>query len=213
VSRGGGDPGRLEILVHEVRSPAAALDAIAEAARRDRFGSSELREAAVLAVAACRSIERIVTDVAVASVRLEEVDAGSLVRATAAARTLSGARVRAEVQPGLPRVLADAIRIRQALDNLVSNALLHGSQGEVVVSAAAGHAGVLLSVTDAGVGIAPADQSRIFEAGVRLDRDRSGAGLGLAIARAIVEAHDGTLTVDSSPGRGATFTIALPLPS
>jgi len=110
-------------------------------------------------------------------------------------------------------VLADPIRIRQALDNLVSNALLHGSQGEVVVSAAAGQEGVLLSVTDAGEGIAPADQSRIFEAGIRLDRERSGAGLGLAIARAIVEAHDGTLTVDSSPGRGATFTIALPLPS
>jgi two-component system sensor histidine kinase BaeS len=207
-------PGRLAILVHEVRSPVAALRAIAEAARRDDFESSAVLDAIPLVVAACRGIERIVTDVAVASVRLEEVDAEALVVGVVTAVSLSGARVRAEVEPGLPPVAADPLRIRQALDNLVSNALLHASRDEeVVVSATSRGAHVLLAVADAGEGIAREDQSRILEAGVRLDGEGAGAGLGLAITRAIAEAHGGTLTVESAPGRGSTFTIALPLRS
>ncbi len=70
---------------------------------------------------------------------------------------------------------------------------------------------VLLSSTDRGPGIPIGEQERIFEPGVRLDRERSGSGLGLAIARAIAESHGGTLTVESVPGEGATFTIALPV--
>jgi signal transduction histidine kinase len=81
----------------------------------------------------------------------------------------------------------------------------------VVVSASSrDDGGVLLSVTDSGDGIAVADQRRIFDAGVRLNLDRPGAGLGLAVARAIAEAHGGTLTVESAPGEGATFTLTLP---
>jgi two-component system sensor histidine kinase BaeS len=108
--------------------------------------------------------------------------------------------------------VADPLRVRQALDNLVSNALLHGSrEHDVVVSVRSQGTHVLLAVADAGEGIAPEDQSRIFETGVRLDGGKAGAGLGLAITRAIAEAHGGTLTVESAPGRGSTFTIALPL--
>jgi two-component system, OmpR family, sensor histidine kinase BaeS len=211
VSIGASDADRLAILVHEVRSPVAALRVIAEAARRDDFEPSAVLDAVPLALAACRGIERIVTDVAVASVRLEEVDAASLVLDVVAATSLADARVRAEVQPGLMPVAADPLRLRQALDNLVSNALLHGSRDEeVVVSATSRGQHVLLAVADAGGGIPLEDQSRIFETGVRLDRDGSGAGLGLAITRAIAEAHGGTLTVQSAPGRGSTFTIALP---
>jgi two-component system sensor histidine kinase BaeS len=212
VSLGADRAGRLAILVHEIRSPVAALGAIAEATSRDDFEPSALPDAIPLAVAACRGIERIVMDVAVASVRLEEVDAEALVAGVVAAASFSGARVRAEVQPGLPPLVADPLRVRQALDNLVSNALLHGSrEHDVVVSVTSQGTHVLLAVADAGEGIAPEDQSRIFETGVRLDGGKAGAGLGLAITRAIAEAHGGTLTVESAPGRGSTFTIALPL--
>lgn len=212
MNLGADQPGRLAILVHEVRSPVAALRAIAEAARRDDFENSAVLDAIPLAVAACRGIERVVTDIAVASVRLEEVDAGALVLGVVASASVSGARVRAEVEPGLLPVAADPLRIRQALDNLVSNALLHGAvDDDVVVSATSDVGHVLLAVADAGEGIAPEDQSRIFETGVRLDGERAGTGLGLAITRAIAEAHGGTLTVESAPGRGSTFTIALPL--
>jgi two-component system sensor histidine kinase BaeS len=206
------DHERLAILVHEVRSPVAALSAIAET-----FGDSDVehavrRELARLALAACSGIERVVTDAALASVRLEEVDLGALVRDTAAAAALSGARVKVQVATDLPPVEVDPLRLRQALDNLVSNALTHsGSEDEVVVSAALDGRFVLVSVADRGAGVSSDDQNRIFEAGVRLNPSRPGSGLGLAVARVIAEAHGGTLTVESAPGVGATFTVALPV--
>ena len=86
-----------------------------------------------------------------------------------------------------------------------------GSYGGVTLTASSRGARVLLSVSDSGDGVASVDQERIFEAGVRLDSNSSGSGLGLAIARAIAEAHGGTLTVASTPGEGATFTITLPV--
>jgi two-component system, OmpR family, sensor histidine kinase BaeS len=206
------DPDRLAILVHEVRSPVAALAAIGDATASDGLAPAELRELVALSLAACRVIERLVSDAAMASVRLEEVDASRLVREAVASATIGGARVRAVVAPELPRIRVDPLRVRQALDNLVSNALVHGSvDDEVVVRAAVGSGEVLLSVTDAGEGIRVEDQPRIFDSGVRLDAGGSGAGLGLAIARAIAEAHGGTLGVESTPGKGATFTIALPV--
>jgi signal transduction histidine kinase len=206
-----GNPDRLAILVHEVRSPVAALSAIAGA-----YGAADLerparQELVALVVAACRAIERLVSDVAIASVRLEEVDLGRLIFDVAAAAAVGGARVRAEMATGLPRLRADPLRLRQALDNLVSNALVHAPGGDaVVVRAVAEGGGVVLSVTDAGPGVTAADQETIFDPGTRLDARRPGAGLGLAVARAIAEAHGGTLTVTSTPGQGATFTIALP---
>jgi len=66
-------------------------------------------------------------------------------------------------------------------------------------------------VIDQGPGIPFGDQERIFEAGVRLNPERPGSGLGLVVARSIVEAHGGALTVESFPDQGATFTIALPV--
>jgi len=205
------DYDRLVILVHEVRSPVAALSAIAETLRDESVEPSARRELADLVLSACRGIQRVVTDAAVASVRLEEVDPGRLVREAAAAAALGGALVRAQAEPALPRLEADPLRLRQALDNLVSNALTHsGSDGEVVVRAATDGSRVLLSVSDSGDGIPSDEQDRIFDPGVRLDTRRPGSGLGLAVARAIAKAHGGTLTVASAPGEGSTFTLALP---
>jgi signal transduction histidine kinase len=70
---------------------------------------------------------------------------------------------------------------------------------------------LVLAVSDSGPGIPPDQQERIFEAGVRLDPGRPGSGLGLAVVRAIADAHLASLRVDSAPGRGATFTLAFPL--
>lgn len=203
---------RMAVLVHEVRSPVAALAAIAETFADANLGSPVRRELARLAIAACRGIERVVADAAVASVRIEKVDAGALVRAAAASAALSGARMEARVAHDLPLVDGDPVRLRQALDNLVSNALTHsGSQAEVIMTATSEGGDVLLAVTDTGAGVPAAEQARIFTAGVRLDSGRPGSGLGLAVARAIAEAHGGTLTVTSEAGSGATFTIALPV--
>ena len=206
------DTQRLAVLVHEVRSPVAALSAIAEAFTDESLESPERLELARLAISACRGIERVVLDAAAASVRLEPLDVSALVLQVAAAASLVGTRVEPSVAADLPRITADPLRLRQALDNLVANALTHaGSDGVVSVSATSSGTYVLLSVSDSGSGVPLIEQERIFEAGVRLNPDRAGSGLGLAIARAIAEAHGGKLTLTSIPDEGATFTIALPV--
>lgn len=205
------DRDRLAILVHEVRSPVAALAAIAQALAGDGPDQAGRRELVGLAVGACDGIGRIVGDAALTSVRLQKVDIGRIAAEAAAATRLRGGNVRVEIDTALEPVQADPQRLRQALDNLVANAVAHSPPGEpVVVTARAGDREVQLSVADPGEGIPADEHARIFEPGVRLATDRPGSGLGLAVARAIAEAHGGTLTVESAPGQGARFTIALP---
>jgi signal transduction histidine kinase len=192
----GTDRGHLALLVHEVRSPVAAIAAIAEALTEDDIDVVSLRELTRLAVGACRSIARIVGDAAVSSVRLEPVDVGRLVRDAAAASVLGGGRVRAVVSPGVPPVDADSVRMRQALDNLIENAVIHSSsQDEVVVAAGFDKRSVLVSVSDSGRGVPPEEQARILEPGVRLDSAKPGSGWGLSVVRTIAEAHGGTLDI------------------
>ena len=202
---------RLSLLVHEVRSPTAALAAIAVALADDGLDEATTRHLLELAVAACRGIERIVGDAAVGSLQLEAVDVGDVVRDAATAAALDGPRIRAEIEAGLPPIRADAVRLRQALDNLVANALAHSPPGgEVVIGARTEGEAVLVTVSDEGLGVPENDRARIFEPGVRLEMDAPGLGLGLSVVRAIAEAHGGTVTVESTSGQGAVFTISLP---
>jgi signal transduction histidine kinase len=206
------DRGRLAILAHEVRSPVAALVAIAEALAEDvSEGGAPRRELVALAVGACDGIARIVGDAALGSVRLQAVDIGRVAADTAAAARLRGGNVHTEIDATLEPILADPQRLRQALDNLVSNAVAHSPPDErVVVTVRSGDRDVLIAVANTGEGIPANEQARIFEPGVRLTTDRPGSGLGLAVARSIAKAHGGTLMVDSVPGEGATFTLSLP---
>jgi signal transduction histidine kinase len=123
-----------------------------------------------------------------------------------------------EVQlPGAPQpVEADETRLAQVLSNLLSNALRYTAAGGRIVLGAVAHGGTLtLSVQDTGKGIAPADLPFIFNRFYQADQSRSEengeSGLGLAIARALVEAHGGTIEAQSELGRGSTFLIHLPL--
>ncbi len=112
----------------------------------------------------------------------------------------------AELSASVPELL-------RALRNLLENAVRHTpSDGTVLVEAGIEDSAVVVSVRDDGGGIAPVDFDRIFEVGYRADRARSpggGAGLGLAIAKGIVEAHRGRITVRNERG-GARFTVHLP---
>jgi signal transduction histidine kinase len=117
----------------------------------------------------------------------------------------------------LPSLLVDVARIVQVLDNLVGNALRYTpSGGTITLSAQATPQGTLLRVSDTGEGIKPEALSRIFDRFYRADVARSQSqgesGLGLAIARALVEAHGGTIRAESEPGHGATFAIVMPPP-
>jgi signal transduction histidine kinase len=204
------DTDRLSVLVHEVRSPVAALAAIAETAAESAAGDSARADLARLAVAACRAIERVVMDVAVASVRLEPVDLGVLAEDAVAAYLLRGSEVTVERDDDGLVVDGDPVRLRQAFDNLVTNALAYGGGETVTVRATRSGDVVRVAISDAGPGIPAGEQARIFEPGVRLGRGSPGSGIGLALIRAIVDAHGGSVSVESSPGAGATFTIALP---
>lgn len=113
------------------------------------------------------------------------------------------------------RVHADRDRMDQVLGNLVGNAVKFTTESEVRIAlrVADGRAQVLVS--DTGAGIAADELPLIFDRFFRASSSHRsatpGTGLGLGIARSLVEAHGGTLTVDSEPGRGTTFTISLPL--
>jgi two-component system sensor histidine kinase BaeS len=122
-----------------------------------------------------------------------------------------------EVEPGLPLLLADRQRLSQVLLNLVRNAITYTPTGGIVSLAACRAAGdyLVLSVADTGSGIAPADLQRIFERFYRADESRArssgGFGLGLAIARDLVEAMGGTITAESTVGEGSCFNVVLPI--
>ncbi len=164
-----------------------------------------------LALAASRAIERIVLDIAVDSVRVEPVDIAALARDVVATLSVSGANVVGEGVDGSIVADADPVRLRQVLDNLVANALTHaGANNLLSIQLTASRESVEIAVSDAGPGIPGDELAGIFELGVRLDPEAPGSGLGLALSRAIVDAHGGTLEVASTPGEGSTFTVVLP---
>ena len=199
---------RFAVLAHEVRSPVAALTAIADAypaadeARRQRL--LELARAAVA------GLERLLADAVAGPLRLERLDAGSLARDAAETAALGGALVVAETADGLA-VDADRDRLRQALDNLIGNAIGHSpAGGTVTVTARREGDSIVIAVADEGDGIPAADLERVFEPGVRLTDARPGSGLGLAVVRAVAREHGGEVEVESSRGQGSTFRLVLP---
>ena len=122
---------------------------------------------------------------------------------------------RVETEPGV-YARADSERLLQVLSNLVTNAVKHTDEtGELVLASARENGHALLRVSDNGRGIAPSELPRVFERFYRGADERAdmpeGSGLGLAIVRALVEAMDGVIDVDSNPGIGTTFTLRLPI--
>jgi len=121
--------------------------------------------------------------------------------------------IQVEARDALPEVQVDAERMSQVLGNLVNNAIRHTPEGgQITLSAGATVDAVQLRVGDTGPGIDPADLPHIFDRFYRSDKSRQQngeSGLGLAIARSIVEAHGSNISVESSPGSGATFIITL----
>lgn len=124
-------------------------------------------------------------------------------------------QLRSEVAAELPTLTGDPDRLQQVLVNLISNAAKFSSEGEVVLAATRCAAGVRLSVTDRGPGIAPEDHEAIFDkfqqvGGSGGDKPK-GTGLGLPICKQIVDAHAGSIRVRSELGEGATFVVELPI--
>lgn len=193
------EPGeRLRILAHELRSPVAALTALAAAAPGAR-SPAERRRFLALAIAASRDIGRLLTDPELLSLRRERVDVAALASDLAG----PGVRVRAD---GAALVDADPTRLRQALSNLVANGLRHGSR--VAIDVAEDRGRVVVDVSDDGPGVAPGFDP--FERGAGA---AGSTGYGLWLARAVAEAHGGSLDLLPNGSPGARFRLALPLAS
>jgi len=155
------------------------------------------------------------------SLNLQTVDIARVLQVTVAnfelATETKAVHLTSQVAGDLPAVQADPDRLAQVLRNLLTNALRHTPKGgQVSVSAATATDAVEITVADSGEGIAPEDLPHVFDRFWRADRSRSraegGAGLGLAIVRAIVEAHGGQVSAASDgPGQGSTFRFTLPM--
>ena len=121
----------------------------------------------------------------------------------------------AEVPPDLPSGLGDGRRIVQVLLNLVGNAIKFTDEGGVTVAVSLADDGFLVSVRDTGIGISQADQAEILNEFHQVDssstRTRGGTGLGLTIARRMIELHGGRLWIVSELGKGSTFSFNLPM--
>ena len=124
--------------------------------------------------------------------------------------------LRSEVEEGIPSLIADAVRLRQALLNLLMNAIRFTTQGGIVVRTALRGDSVLVSVQDTGPGIAAQDIPRLFREFSQLERAEKGearsSGLGLNISKELIELHGGSIWVESDMGAGTTVHFAVPLP-
>ncbi len=212
-------------IAHELRTPLAVIRAQTEALSDGVFPlTAENLDPIRDQTAVLSRLVEDLRDLALAEagrlpLEVADVNLGALAQRTCEA-FLSQAREKGvaltcEADPDGPNLQADVQRLAQVLGNLLSNALRHTPEaGQVEVRVWADAAGSHLAVRDTGEGIAPDDLAHLFERFYRADPARTradgGTGLGLAIARQLVEAHGGTIAVESAVGAGTTFTVTLP---
>lgn len=128
----------------------------------------------------------------------------------------SGISIEAKINPGLPAIEVDLMRIQQVFVNLIHNAIKFTPPGgKILTSAVKENGSIIFSVADTGAGIPATDLERIFERFYKSDRSRSsgGTGLGLSISRHIIEAHGGKIWVESIQGKGSIFYFSIPIHS
>jgi len=217
-------------LAHDLRTPLSIVRGYMEGLQEGRLqGTPELYN---LLYAEVEHLQRLVEDLRVLSLadagelslNRRRVDPRALLERTALAYFVAaenqGITLRVEAADALPSIRVDTDRMTQVLNNLVTNALRHTLRGEIALGATTAADTVTLTVRDSGEGIAPEDLPFVFDRFYRADKarvrrdqadDGASSGLGLAIAKALVESHGGTLTVASTLGMGATFAITLPV--
>ena len=219
----------LAMLAHELRNPLAPISAAAEVLRLGHADDPRLRRTSEIVTRQVRHMATLIDDLleasrvtrGIVSIERAPVDLRDVVAAAVEQVTpqfhARGQRLELDAGTAPVRVSGEHKRLVQALTNLLDNATKYTHEGGLIDVALAHDAQVAtLRVRDDGAGIAPELQERIFDLFVQgqrdADRAQGGLGIGLALARQLVELHGGTLTCDSAgPRKGSEFTIRLPL--
>jgi signal transduction histidine kinase len=216
------------MLVHDLRHPLSSLGLVAEILDADDLPDDERRSAVATIRGLCRDMARLIDGVLVAS-RLEagvfsierhRVTVGDVLKSTLTlfAPLASRRRVTLAFEGVLQQsVLADAPKLRQAIDNLIANAFKFTPRGGKIRVRVSREKGaddrtlVVFEISDTGSGVAEAERATIFDRYKQGSRGRAagGAGLGLAIARGIAEAHGGTISVGAGDLGGASFRLTV----
>ncbi|WP_433435188.1 sensor histidine kinase [Nonomuraea sp. CA-141351] len=213
---------------HELRTPLTSIRGFAEYARQNP--SADPAELMQRVEKAAGRMSLLVDDLLLLArvdqqrpLKMRPVDMLALAAdAVQDARILAPDRIiKLDVVGGAALIVSgDEVRLRQVISNLVSNAIIHTEPGSpIIVRAGAGAEKLFFEVVDQGPGLTPEQVEHVFERFYRADSARSrrrsgedrGSGLGLAIVQALVHAHGGTVTLDSSPEGGSTFRVELPL--
>jgi signal transduction histidine kinase len=215
----------LSVASHELRTPLSTIQLLVQSTERTAR-KLKLSEIVLKIERVLRQVDRLtdlintlldVTRIGSGQLELEveEFDFVPVVQEIVERFAEPARSARSRLQVRLPEMLvgrADRRKLDQVLTNLLSNAIKFGAGKPIDVTLQGGPSGLQLTVRDQGIGIAPEHLARIFDRFERAvsSRQYGGLGLGLYITRQIVEAHRGTVQVESAPGAGAAFTVHLP---
>ena len=217
----------ISVISHELKTPVALIKGYADTLLREdaRWDRETMRESLRVILEETERLNQLIDNLLDAS-RLQagalHMEMGEVALDALAQRVAERFRTQTQIHEiavrfpdDFPVIAGDATRLEQVLNNLVSNAIKYSPAGGLIeISGRVLPDEVAITVSDQGVGIPPEEQAHIFERFYRGARERHqrtpGTGLGLYLARAIVEAHGGRIWVESNPGEGAAFTFTLP---
>lgn len=213
-------------IAHELRTPLSNLRGYLEAindgvVKPDETTIRSLNEEASSLSRLVEELQELsLADAGEININPQSEDIGRLIKETVtvthAKANAKGLSLSCDLPETISPVYIDTYRIKQVLNNLLANAIVHTPKdGRITVKAWEQDNRVHVGVSDTGEGIPPEDLPMIFERFYRVDKSRTratgGSGLGLTIAKRLIEAHGGTITVKSEVGKGSTFTFSLPV--
>lgn len=209
----------LRSVSHDLRTPLTSIIAAGAALDSPSVTAEERHELSAAVVSEGQRLSRLVENLLDVSrleagdapARREPVDLGGVLEAARESVGATHEQVKLTVDPQAPEVIGDPVQLERAFANLIENGVRHAPGRPVLVRARESGGRFVVRVVDQGPGIPEPDRAAIFEPFYRREQAGAGSGLGLAIAKGFVEASGGEISVESVPGQGSTFVVALPV--